>query len=401
MPSSFLAYISDEQARVNAALKKEIDSQHPLVRPVLRHVLLSGGKRVRPALAALSARLLAPDLSAGEPGGGAVGVTGSAEAAGTPVDTRSAARRAPDRAPDGATGRAAGDVPGRAVSGVVGAAGAERLETRVPAGLEEDYGKLGVALELLHGASLLHDDIIDAADLRRGRPTAHKIYGLGTVVLAGDILLAKSVQLVAELGQNDLSKVFARAITETAAGEIAELAILRNVDLGIEEYLDIIKGKTAWLLRASCELGARLAGAGDEAAGAMADYGHNLGMAFQMVDDALDFSPCSKDTGKPVGGDLREGKLTPPLRLYYASLSGEERDAFAAGFQAGGFSAAEVISISEKIREQGFADRTRVLAEKYLQKARTALSALPWSRHGRKEYGLLLDLLDYIGSRRA
>lgn len=343
MPSSFMAYISAEQAMVNAALEKEVDSLHPLVQPVLRHVLLSGGKRVRPALAALAARLMAPE-----------GIT---------------ARNSP--AADAGTGLRAG------------------------------YANLGVALELLHGASLLHDDIIDCADLRRGRPTAHKIYGIAPVVLAGDILLAKSVQMVAELGQAKLSGIFAQAITETAAGEIAELSILRNIALSTEEYLGVIKGKTAWLLRASCELGARLAGAGEEESEALASYGHNLGMAFQMVDDALDFSPCSKDTGKPVGGDLREGKLTPPLRFYYDSLPGGQREAFAVKFQSGDFSAAEVLSIGEEIREQGFADRTRALAEEYLQKARIALSALPLPQHSREEYGLLLGLLDYVGSRRA
>ncbi len=358
MPSSFLAYISAEQVMVNAALEKEINSLHPLVQPVLRHVLLSGGKRVRPALAALAARLMAPE-------------------AGSSGECLARER-----------------VPGECSPG-------EYLpEDGLSAPLEINHSSLGVALELLHGASLLHDDIVDAADLRRGRPTAHKIYGLGTVVLAGDILLAKSVQMVAELGQAELTEIFAQAITETAAGEIAELAILRDIDLSTEDYLEIIKGKTAWLLRASCELGARLAGAGVAESEAMASYGHNLGMAFQMVDDALDFSPCSKDTGKPVGGDLREGKLTPPLRLYYNSLSGGEREAFAAKFKSGSFNAAEVLAIGEQIREQGFADRTRTLAEEYLEKARVALSALPSSRHSRREYALLLGLLDYVGYRR-
>ena len=334
MPSSFLAYIAAEQSRVNSILEAEISKLHLLVQPVLRHVLLDGGKRVRPVLASLSFKLNSKGLEARE------------------------------------------------------------FEASACA-------KLSVALEFLHGASLLHDDIVDGAELRRGKPSAHKQFGLGIVVLAGDILLAKSVQLIADIGRPELSSIFARAITETAVGEIAELNILGNINLQNEEYLQIITGKTAWLLRASCELGAMLAQAEPSAVQAMAEYGHNLGMAFQMVDDALDFSPSSKDTGKPVGGDLREGKLTPPIRSYYEALDPQAQEHFASKFSAKSFNEQDISEIGQAIRTLGFAENTRALASYYLSMAQNSLASLPQAKQKQQEYSFLLAFLEYVRNRKA
>ena len=134
-------------------------------------------------------------------------------------------------------------------------------------------------------------------------------------ILAGDALLASANSCVARYDDPALCRCFSQATSRTAAGEILEIASQRHVDVSGETYADIIRGKTAWLIRASCEMGALRAGGNVMQVAAAAEYGENLGMAFQLVDDALDFAD-SGETGKPTAGDVREGKLTPPLRLY-------------------------------------------------------------------------------------
>lgn len=148
------------------------------------------------------------------------------------------------------------------------------------------------------------------------------------------------------------------------------------MDLPADEYQEVVRGKTAWLIRASCELGALRAGADAAAVAAAAAYGENLGMAFQMVDDALDFAPSSL-TGKPTGGDAREGKLTPPLRLYRLSLNPEERAAFDAAFSCGLMTENDAEVIAGRIRDAAFDAQTRLDADSYLDAARAALDNLP------------------------
>ena len=166
-------------------------------------------------------------------------------------------------------------------------------------------------MEMLHAATLLHDDVLDNADTRRGKPAAHTIFNATSTILAGDAMLAHANALVAQCGDPRLCLCFSEATSRTAAGEILEIAAQHQVETTAEEYEEIIRGKTAWLIRASCQLGALRAGADDALVEAAAAYGENIGMAFQIVDDALDFAPQSV-TGKPSGGDVREGKLTRP-----------------------------------------------------------------------------------------
>jgi len=172
---------------------------------------------------------------------------------------------------------------------------------------DDDIYPLACSVELLHSATLLHDDILDDADLRRGMAAAHTVFGSTATVLAGDALLALANLIVARYGDPRLTACISEAIIRTATGEIVEIAHMRGTDHGRDTYIDIITGKTAWMLRASCELGALRAGASEEAVRAAAAFGLDLGIAFQIVDDALDFADRA-DTGKPVGGDLREGK---------------------------------------------------------------------------------------------
>lgn len=235
---------------------------------------------------------------------------------------------------------------------------------------------LAAAPEMIHVASLLHDDVLDGADTRRGRQAAHLAFGVTPCLLAGDALLAEASYRVSLYGDPALVSCVSEAMVRTVAGEAREIALQRSLTHGMEEYLAVITGKTGWLLRASCRLGALFAGAPEAGVDALSNFGLNLGIAFQMVDDALDFADEAV-TGKPTGGDLREGKFTPPLMFYRDALPEAERAAFSAAFAAGSFSDAEVAAVSRRIREQGFDVRTRELADKYLQRADASLDVLP------------------------
>lgn len=259
----------------------------------------------------------------------------------------------------------------------------------------EDLYPLACSVELLHSATLLHDDIIDDADLRRGRAAAHTLFGNTKTVLAGDVLLAQANCIVARYGDPQLTACIADAIIATATGEVEEIEFLFSTGHSQQTYIDIITGKTAYMIQASCELGARRAGASPEQIQAAIDFGVNLGIAFQIVDDALDFSPSSKGIGKPVGGDVKEGKLTPPLHMYLNSLQDQERDTFVQKFETGTFSDDEIFQISSRIREMGLDAKTRKLADTYLHAANAALSVFPEGA----ERHILAQTIAYVKDR--
>ena len=258
----------------------------------------------------------------------------------------------------------------------------------------DDIYPLAVSMEMLHAATLLHDDVLDEAVTRRGQPAAHTLFGTTITILAGDALLAAANLMVAGHGDTRLSACFSEATARTAAGEILEIEYMRRLDQPAGVYEAVVLGKTAWLLRASCVMGALKAGADSEAVEHAAAYGEALGMAFQMVDDALDFAPESV-TGKPTGGDLREGKLTPPLRMYREGLNDLDRAAFDQYFTTGSFSAEDAARIGQEICALGYDQRTRQLAGQYLDKAQEALAFLPDG----PERLLLTQMTDYVQNR--
>jgi octaprenyl-diphosphate synthase len=259
---------------------------------------------------------------------------------------------------------------------------------------DDDIYPLAASMEMLHAATLLHDDVLDEAVTRRGKPAAHMLFGVIPAILAGDALLSHASRLVAGYGDCRLTVCFAEATARTAAGEIQEIDYQRRVDQPPEVYNDIITDKTAWLIRASCETGALRAGADQRGLDLTAQYGLQLGMAFQLVDDALDFAPLEK-TGKPSCGDVREGKLTPPIRLYREHLAPAQRAAFDAAFCAGGLDDGEVQAIGSRIRELGFDAKGRQLADAHLEKARVALHGLPDS----PERSMLEHMIAYVRDR--
>ena len=315
------AHLAKDLPRINTALDKAVQDLPEPVRPVARHILDAGGKRLRPLLTLLTARLF---------------------------------------------GCAA-----------------------------ENIDRLAVTIEMLHAATLLHDDVLDNAQRRRGEPAAHILYDVPAVILAGDALLAHANALVADFGDTRLTRCFSAATSRTAAGEILEITAKGRTDISDEDYENIVRGKTAWLIRASCEMGALAAGADDAYVDAAATYGENLGMAFQLVDDALDLAPTCV-TGKPTGGDVREGKLTPPLRLYRLHLPPEEQAAFDAAFTCGLITEHDAETIAEHICAAGYETQSLLQADRYLHAARTALEALP----DRPEREILRRMTDYVRDRK-
>jgi octaprenyl-diphosphate synthase len=250
-------------------------------------------------------------------------------------------------------------------------------------------------MEFLHSATLLHDDIVDGADLRRDQATAHTLFGHTRTILAGDILLALANRLVADYDIPRLNGAMAEGIYRTAAGEILEISHLRNPGLGLGEYLDIVTGKTACLMAAACRCGALLAGAGDALVERAAGFGLNLGIAFQLVDDALDYSSCRAVAGKPVGADLREGKLTLPLILYFESLDAARRARLGEGFRNASLGGEEMDAIVAEVNELGLDRKTRDVAREYLDRAAEDLAAFPESR----ETAVLRDTLEFLHRR--
>jgi octaprenyl-diphosphate synthase len=224
---------------INRALAANLQTHVPFISEVGRHILLSGGKRVRPLLFLLSARLC--------------GCQGN------------------------------------------------HLT---------DYSTI---FEYLHAATLLHDDVVDAASVRRGISTANTVWGNQAVILVGDFLLAKSLSLAVGTDKLKVLKVLANTTTLMAEGEILQLLHARNLDLTQEQYFEVTLRKTAALMSAACQIGAILAGVPEDQEEALTQFGLNLGITFQVVDDILDFTGDERQLGKPVINDLKEGRITLPL----------------------------------------------------------------------------------------
>ena len=259
-----------------------------------------------------------------------------------------------------------------------------------------DIYAMATAIEFVHVASLIHDDVLDNATTRRGHLAAHTVYTPTVAILSGDVMLAHAAGLVSRIGNTHVSVQFAEAVSQTAVGEIEEFNHLGDAYLSNEEYLAIITGKTAWNLRVACEMPAYYAGASEEQVRAAAVYGLELGIAFQIVDDALDIAP-EKETGKPSGGDLRERKCTPLIRFYMESLSTEEAAVFAKKFAEGSFDEVELQTIIQTMRAMELDKKTRALATPHLDRAREALKLLPDNRE-RKVLALVPDFIQKRGN---
>jgi octaprenyl-diphosphate synthase len=187
------------------------------------------------------------------------------------------------------------------------------------------HHKLAASVEFIHTATLLHDDVVDGSGTRRGKRTANLIWGNPASVLVGDFLFSRAFELMVEDGSLKVLKILSRASAIIAEGEVAQLTAQRQIGTSEDTYLSIIEAKTAALFAAACHIAPVVAEAGEEAEDALASFGRNLGIAFQLVDDAIDYTSEAKTSGKDLGDDFREGKMTLPIILAYARGSDADR----------------------------------------------------------------------------
>lgn len=189
----------------------------------------------------------------------------------------------------------------------------------------DDHIKLAAAVELIHGATLLHDDVVDASALRRGAETANVIWGNKESVLVGDFIFSRAFELMVAAQDLRVLQVLSRASGVIAEGEVLQLATQKNLETTFEQYLEVVEAKTAALFAAAAQSGALIAGAPEKIENAMRGYGRNLGVAYQLIDDALDYAGFESTLGKTVGDDFREGKMTLPVVYALARAKPEEK----------------------------------------------------------------------------
>ncbi len=223
--------------------------------------------------------------------------------------------------------------------------------------------------EYLHAATLLHDDVVDKADTRRGKKAAHTQWSAPKVVLTGDFLLALSLEIAAKTRQPDIISVIAGITKDMSQGEISQLEKKGKLDLTEEEYLDVIEKKTAVLIQGACESGAILAEASREKQTALKRYGFHTGMAFQMADDLLDYTGTKEEIGKTPGADIREGKLTLPLIHGLAQASKEDRMWMEKIIEDSEFSPEQFERLKKKLIRYKGIDYTRKCARDHVEKA--------------------------------
>ncbi|WP_423606062.1 polyprenyl synthetase family protein [Sphingomonas sp. MS122] len=241
------------------------------------------------------------------------------------------------------------------------------------------HHRLAAAVEFIHTATLLHDDVVDGSDMRRGKRTANLIWGNPASVLVGDFLFSRSFELMVEDGSLKVLKILSNASAVIAEGEVNQLTAARRIDLAEERYLEIIGAKTAALFAAACRIAAVVAERPEGEEAALDAYGRNLGIAFQLVDDAIDYVSDAGTMGKDAGDDFREGKMTLPVILAYARGSEEDRAFWkeaVLGRRIGDDDFAHAVGL---VRSSRAVDDTLARARHYGQRAIDALGIFPGS----------------------
>src|SRR6186713_1215579 len=220
------------------------------------------------------------------------------------------------------------------------------------------HHKLAAAVEFIHTATLLHDDVVDGSGLRRGKRTANIIWGNPASVLVGDFLFTRSFELMVEDGSLKVLRILSRASSVIAEGEVNQLTAQRRVETSEDHYLDIISAKTAALFAAACRIAAVVAEREEAAEEHLDAYGRHLGIAFQLIDDAIDYASDAATMGKGVGDDFRDGKVTLPVILAYARGSEEERAFWQQAMAGGRSEAADLANAIRLLRDSGALDDT-------------------------------------------
>lgn len=265
-----------------------------------------------------------------------------------------------------------------------------------PEGFRRDRAVLlASVVEFIHTATLLHDDVVDNAAIRRGSASANAVWGNEASVLVGDFIFSKSFRLMVEDGDIRILRVLSDATTHMAEGEVAQLLHTADVGLSEEQYLSVVIGKTAILLAAACQSGAILGGAGPGPERALADFGLKVGIAFQLMDDCLDYVSREADLGKQVGKDLQEGMITLPLLHALRRCTPAERGRIASILEADQVGGAAVHEVIDLVGRYGGPAYTRQRAEAAVREAKASLAEVPASpaRDG------LAALADYVIER--
>lgn len=313
--------IADDLTSLESTIQKLITTRIGFIKEIVNHIIRSGGKRVRPILIMLTARLC--------------GYKG---------------------------------------------------EKHIP------YAAI---IEFIHTATLLHDDVVDNAQTRRGSSTANTLWGNEPSVLVGDFLFSKSFELMAHNGSEEIMRIMSEATTSLAEGEILELLKTCDVDTTEQEYFEIIKNKTASLFSAACEVGAILGKVSQEKRAALRDFGHNLGMAFQLTDDVLDYVSYDLVLGKRVGTDLKEGKVTLPLIHALKSSTEKEKTYINTVLNNTKVTAKDFTRVGKIIKRYGGVEYTVNTTRQFIENAKLNLQSFRPSAY--KES--LITLADYILAR--
>jgi octaprenyl-diphosphate synthase len=257
------------------------------------------------------------------------------------------------------------------------------------------HHKLAAAVEFIHTATLLHDDVVDDSGLRRGRRTANIIWGNPASVLVGDFLFSRSFELMVEDGSLKVLKILSRASAVIAEGEVDQLTAQRRVETSEDHYLDIISAKTAALFAAACRIAAVVAERDEEVEEALDAYGRNLGIAFQLVDDAIDYASDAETMGKGVGDDFRDGKVTLPVILAFARGGEKDRRFWREAMEGRRVSDADLAHATSLLRQSGALDGTVARAHHYGQRAIDALGPFPSG----KAKSALVEAVEFAISR--
>jgi heptaprenyl diphosphate synthase len=251
---------------------------------------------------------------------------------------------------------------------------------------------MGAGVELLHSATLVHDDIVDNSALRRGKPTISSQWGEDAALLLGDYLFAKAAILVADTGNLRVIKLFAQTLMTISGGELAQINVIFDEKRARQHYFKWISAKTACLFSTATESGAILSDAPESSVQALKDYGYYFGMAFQVIDDVLDFVGTETELGKPVGSDLIEGAVTLPSIIFAETAEGRKLIASVIEKK----DVESVPAITEKIRKSEAIDECMKIAADFSSKARKSLESLPKNEASKAFF----DLTDYMMSRR-
>jgi octaprenyl-diphosphate synthase len=281
-------------------------------------------------------------------------------------------------------------------------AGGKRIRPRLLLMFAQAFGhqsdarfELAATVEFIHTATLLHDDVVDESSMRRGRSTANAMFGNAASVLVGDFLYSRAFQMMVSVDNMRVLSVLAEATNTIAEGEVMQLMNMHDPDLAVEDYLRVIRFKTAKLFEASARLGAILGGASLEVEEACASYGRSLGTGFQLVDDMLDYDGLSAALGKNVGDDLREGKPTLPLLVAMSRGTAQERDTIRSAIEHG--ETQRLPEIVQIVRRTGALQATLAAAQAEAAHARDCLDTVPEG----EARNALLELCDQSVKRRS